>query len=100
MAKQEQQELEGMRPKRIAALEAVVRDYVEAKDAQRQAKEDVDEAAERVAAALKQAGETAYGWKENGKLFVVALQDKETISLKVVEPKKKKKVVVSSEDLS
>ena len=82
-----QGELAGVRPKRLSMLEAAVRDLLEAKERHKATKEAVDGAADEVARALKEAGETTYGWREDGRLITVSLQDKEVV--KVTETKSK-----------
>ena len=85
-----QEELEGMRPKRLATIEAAVHDLVDAKEAHKKTKETVDQAADEVASALKAAGETTYGFKDGKTMIIVSLEDKEAVRLSVKEPKARK----------
>ena len=76
-----QHEIEGMRPKGIIALQNVARELFKAKIEQKRAKRTIDRCLVEVAKALKQAGETSYGWKENGTLFLVTIEEKENVKL-------------------
>lgn len=89
-AARKQGELEGLRPKRLATLESLVRDLMEAKDELKKQKEVVDERAEAVLAELKSQDETTYGWRENGKLITVSRRDREAVSITISDPKKGK----------
>lgn len=80
--------LAGMKPKRIATLEAACDLLIGAKDEAKKAREEVDHAADAVASALKAAGEETYGFKRDGILYIVTLHDKKTVT---VQRKKTKK---------
>ena len=88
MTKPKQGELEGMRPKKLVALDALVNELLDAKEDQKRAKDAVDIAGEKVASALKLA-------VADGKLdqplyladdYVVMVTGKESVTVK---PRKK-----------
>lgn len=86
-----QQDLPAMRPKKYADLEKLSRVLLEAKAAEKNAKEYTKECGDRLAAALKGHDETAYGFSQDGVRYVVTLEPKEAVKVVASGPKKAKK---------
>lgn len=81
--KERQQDLAGMRPKRLADIEAAVRDLRDVKDKQKALKEELDEATDAVITAMRKADVEQYGWKENGRQILVTLKEsREGVSIR------------------
>jgi hypothetical protein len=85
-----QGEIEGVRDKKWATLESLVRDVIDADDELKKARGHKEECVDAVIRELKQQDEIAYGWKEDGRLITVSRADKgEALRIQVKSLKKK-----------
>lgn len=89
--KLKQEEMPGVRPKRLATVEAAVRDLRDVKERQKAMKEEVDEAVDQVIRAMRAADIEQYGWKEDGRQILVTLKEsREGVSIKEAKTKRER----------
>lgn len=85
-----QGEIEGVRDKKWATLESLVRNVIDADDELKKAREHKEECVDAVIRELKAQDEIAYGWKEDGRLITVSRADKgEALRIQVKALKKR-----------